>query len=341
MQIIIDKNSSDQRLDRFIRKYCKPYPEVKLADIFSRIRKGNIKVNDRKTKENYRLQINDIIKFHDKITLGSKNPKLLISQKEHKLQNIKPQDLKKRILYEDTNRLVRNKQSGIVIHPSNKHRNDLTMNDYLDAYFQTPYLVKGKNEKELSDTPKKDSTFKPSFGYRLDKDTSGVLISAKTYKSLQYLNQIIRDRNIEKYYMTIVIGPFPKHKIITKSLEKIYNRKFGRAQIEIRDNGIQAKTECRVQKTINHNTLGKISLVKVKIHTGRMHQIRTHLAHIGFPVLGDIIYWNSALNRLLYKKIKINRQLLHCRKYQFTDTDWTTKLSFEAPLPNDFTKLIP
>jgi 23S rRNA-/tRNA-specific pseudouridylate synthase len=85
--------------------------------------------------------------------------------------------------------------------------------------------------------------------------------------------------------------------------------------------------------------LSDVSLVKVKLYTGRMHQIRVHLAHEGYPILGDIIYGNPVINRKLYKQLKINRQILHCSKYSFKDINGK-KTSFEAQLPNDFDKIM-
>ncbi|MEI8091433.1 MAG: pseudouridine synthase [bacterium] len=111
-------------------------------------------------------------------------------------------------------------------------------------------------------------TFKPSFGYRLDKDTSGILIAGKTYDALQYINKIIRERQIEKYYLTLVMGAFPKHLLIDKPLEKKYNERFDRSEVTIDFRyGDAAKTECRCEKSFTHEVLGEISLVKVKIET--------------------------------------------------------------------------
>ena len=81
-------------------------------------------------------------------------------------------------------------------------------------------------------------------------------------------------------------------------------------------------------------------MVRVKIHTGRMHQIRIHISDAGFPVLGDIIYGNTATNKLLYTQLGIKRQLLHCRKYSFHDKSKNKEISFEAPLPQDFQKVL-
>jgi 23S rRNA pseudouridine955/2504/2580 synthase len=216
MQLTIDPATANQRFDRFLRKRCKPYPEVRLSDIYSRIRKGDIKVNTKKSPEDYRLQIGDEIHIPDDL-LGRKDSSLLITSKERKIKKLTKADIQPLILFEDEHRIAFNKPAGIVAHESNHHRNDLSMNDYLETYAKD--YAKG--------------TFKPSFGYRLDKDTSGVLIGAKNYGSLQYLNQIIREREIDKIYLTLVIGNPPSHFLIDKALEKSYNSQFDRAQMVI------------------------------------------------------------------------------------------------------------
>ncbi|MDD2536987.1 MAG: RluA family pseudouridine synthase [Candidatus Absconditabacteria bacterium] len=321
MHIFIDENTANQRFDRFLRKRCKAYPEVKLSDIYSRIRKGDIKVNGKKSKEEYRLKIGDEIEIGETL-LGKKDPSALITTKERKLNKLTKEKIQPMIIYEDKNRVVFNKPAGVVLHESNKHRNDLSMNDYLEFYAQE--LKKG--------------TFKPSFGYRLDKDTSGVLIGAKNYEALQYINEIIRDREIDKTYLTIVAGNPPKHLIIDKAIEKNYNSKFDRAQMKVSKDGQDSKTECFKIKTIHHPELGQISLVKVKLHTGRMHQIRIHLSSENYPVIGDLIYGNPAINRKGNKLLHISRQLLHCYQYSFIDHEGFP-LSVTAPIPEDFSKI--
>lgn len=128
----------------------------------------------------------------------------------------------------------------------------------------------------------------------MDKETSGVLIAGKTYDSLQYINQIIRERQISKEYLAIVTGKFPKELTINKPLKKIFSGKFQRGKTIISNiddqEAKEAKTNCWLEKSINHHILGQISLVKIQIETGRMHQIRVHLADAGYPVLGDLLY---------------------------------------------------
>ena len=324
MQITITADQANQRCDRFLRKFCKLYPQVRLSDIYSWIRKGDVRVNGKRTKEEARLLEGDLLEFPDHC-LGKKDPKLALSQKEKKFQKLDPELVKSRILYEDEQRLVFNKPAGIVLHPSNKHRNDLCMNDYLERYCE-------KTEVQTEES----QTFKPSFWYRLDKDTSGVLIAAKTYEALQYINQVIRERGISKYYQTLVAGKFPQHLVIDKAIEKTYNAKFARAQMQLNESdGLDSKTECRLLKTMQHAELGTISLVKVKLYSGRMHQIRIHLASENFPVLGDLIYGKPVLNRIIYKSLHIQRQLLHCWRYEFKNLDGKL-IAFEAPLPQEF-----
>jgi len=225
MEIIIDKSNADQRFDRFMRKWLKVYPSIRLADIYALIRKGGVKVNTKRQKEEYRLQVGDTVVIHENATLGDADFSVLISPKDRQIQKINVDKIKKRIVYEDQNRLVFDKPAGILVHPGNQHWKDLCMNDYLDKYMET---LKNGNMEKLSSV-----TFKPSFGYRLDKDTSGILIAGKTYDALQYINKIIRERQIEKYYLTLVVGHFPDHLLIDKPIEKKYNERMDRSEVTI------------------------------------------------------------------------------------------------------------
>lgn len=151
MDLKIESEQANQRCDRFLRKYCKPYPQVRLSDIYSWIRKGEVRVNGRRTREEQRLELGDIVSFPEEL-LGKKDQSLLLSQKERKMKKVDMDELLTWILYEDEDWIVFNKPAGIVIHPSNQHRNDLCMNDYLEWYCEQQGYVKDKNQ-----------TFKPSF----------------------------------------------------------------------------------------------------------------------------------------------------------------------------------
>jgi len=331
MEITITSDNANQRFDRFLRKYCKQYPDVSLTEIYKGIRKWFIKINARKAKENSMLKEWDIILIKDMFELWKHNPNAAKSIKDRQKEHINRTKIKKRIIDETPDRLVRNKPAGIVMHESAQHYKDLCMHDYLDEY-----LI--KTDKTFK--PWWTETFKPSFGYRLDKDTSWVLISAKTYNALQYINKIIRDRDIDKYYMTIVAWDFPKTFENTKALEKTYNKITDKAEVKISENrGKDSLTQARCHTTRQHPELGTISLVKVKIWTGRMHQIRVHLADAGYPIVGDLLYGNQVINRKLNKHCKIQRQLLHCRNYSFYDEANKITRSREAKLPEEFIQI--
>jgi 23S rRNA-/tRNA-specific pseudouridylate synthase len=114
------------------------------------------KVNNKRVKEQYRLLEGDIVTIDDEVQMGTEDLSLLVSQKERKMEKVDIDKVKDYILYEDTHRIIFDKPAGIPMHPGNKHRNDLSMNDYLEKYAEAY----------------KTDTFRPSFGYRLDRDTS-------------------------------------------------------------------------------------------------------------------------------------------------------------------------
>ena len=248
MQIVIDKSNADQRFDRFMRKWLKIYPSIRLADIYALIRKGGVKVNTKRQKEEYRLKVGDVVVIHEHAKLGDADFSVLISPKDRQIKNINVDKIKKRIVYEDQNRLVFDKPAGILVHPGNQHWKDLCMNDYLEKWVEGSRLEVVGSKSAI--------TFKPAFGYRLDKDTSGILIAGKTYDALQYINKIIRERQIEKYYLTLVVGQFPDHLLIDKPIEKKYNERMDRSEVTIDFRyGVTAKTECRSEQFFEHEIL--------------------------------------------------------------------------------------
>lgn len=261
------------------------------------------------------------------------------------------------ILYEDDDRLIWNKPVGIVAHEGNKHEEDITMNQLLELYM----IQQGNNPKDkISDNQNHQSapshgTFKPAFAYRLDKDTSWVLVSAKTYPALQHINQLIRDHDISKEYRAIIIGS-PDLPVLAKNygyklskdgeltiddpLFKWFNSTTWRAQTFVNtEKGLPSTTIISVIQTFNHPTCGSLSLIACKLLTGRMHQIRAHLSFIGHPILGDIQYGNPVINRMIGRDSKISRQLLHSYQYRFIDHHGKT-ISCIAPLPQEFDRLI-
>jgi 23S rRNA pseudouridine955/2504/2580 synthase len=214
----ISVSEADQRFDRFLRKYFKKYPDIALGDIFRRVRTRSIRVNNRKAKEDYRLQVGDIVSFHfHKIDDRFK----VAPTKDAKADLIYMEDIIPLIVYEDEHRIVRNKPAHMVVHAGNDHMDDLSLQDYLRIYVNKK--GKEKNEEEVIDdyhNHHNPSTFQPSLCYRLDRDTSGVLVSAVSYQALQYLNEQIRERNVDKIYQAVVVGHAPASRTSDEPLLK-------------------------------------------------------------------------------------------------------------------------
>jgi len=318
MEYKITEFEYNQRFDRFLRKFFRKYPSVKLWNIYAMIRKWFITINWKKQKDNYRIQLNDIIQIPDNF-LSELN-----QTKEGKIANFLIEDIKKMIIYEDENYIFFNKPAGITIHEWNKHMEDLTMNNLLEKYVKETWI-------------KISSTFKPAFCFRLDKDTSWILIAWKNYNALRHLNELIRLHKTNKYYLSITKW-IAKTKSIQLPLKKIFDKKFWRSKVIVSEDWDYAESIVKVQKTKNDSFLGNITLIKVQLLTWRMHQIRVHLSHNKRPIIWDLIYWDPTINRLAKKHYKITRQLLHSWKYSF-DYNWK-KYNITAPIPDDFTKII-
>jgi 23S rRNA pseudouridine955/2504/2580 synthase len=326
MNIVISELEAHQRTDRFLRKYFKPYPEIKLSDIFAWLRKGVITVNKKKVKEDYRLMVWDSLSF-DTWRMTEKIPMTSLIPKEEKRKSFSLLKIKSYIVFEDTHWIVWNKPADVVVHPWNHHTNDMTMHDIMQTYLEQTH--------QRPDSP----TFTPSFCFRLDKDTSGILISAKTYEALQYLNAAIRERKTDKEYRARVRGEFPSYLSLTQPLFRGFADRTGKAHMFVNfEKGVDAHTEAWNIQTIQHPALWAISDVRIRLHTWRMHQIRVHLADAWFPILGDLTYGNQRTNRVLSKMTRITRQLLHCEYYGFYDPFTQTDHRFHAPLPQPFTQ---
>ena len=333
--ITLDPNTANQRLDRFLRKMFRPFPDISLVMIFKAIRTGQNKIDGKKKDQSYSLKVWEVLTFHESFMelLNNKNPvKKEIKKKRH-TPEFSLTDFQSRIISEDDERLVINKPAGITIHPG-QQTSFAQITPSLYDFIKQYYSSRGFS----------GSMFQPNVAYRLDKETSGLVIVAKTYAWLQHLNTQIRERKIDKMYYTILVGTFPKQLTCNKAMKKVIDQQFWRGKMVVTNasdpDAQEALSIWYVEKTRSDPLLWPLSLVKVKIETWRMHQIRVHMADAGYPVLGDIVYGIPSYNRKLQQNYNFLRQLLHCRCYSFTDMNGQT-LSFEAPLLADMQKLIP
>ena len=291
------------RIDKFLVKEFFLYSR---GEIIRRIKNGNVKVNEKIVKPSYILEVRDNI-ILENFSRVPEN-KSLISNNALSLD----------VVFENENIIVINKQAGVQVHPSFNEKTNTVVNALLAKY---PEI---KNVHDESD----GAELRPGVVHRLDKDTTGIMVIARNMAALVALKAIFKNRKIEKQYLAIVEG-IMKEK--NGKIEKPIARSSGyRKQVIARKN---TKTVVRSAET-NYKVLSEhseYSLVEVIPKTGRMHQIRIHLASIGNPVVGDMLYaGNPGAKKLSVAK----RQLLHAHKIKFELFE--KKYEFLAPMPHDF-----
>jgi len=228
--------------------------------------------------------------------------------------SLEPEDIPLDILYEDEHIIAVNKPVGMVVHPAPGHHSGTFVNALLSHC------------KNLILT---DDVLRPGIVHRLDKNTSGILLAAKTNRAHQKLISLFCDRKIEKHYLAICIGKFPDNKRLNAPLGRHPTRRKEMTVLE--DKGKEAITQFQ---TLAFND--KLSLVLVKPITGRTHQIRVHLKHLKSPILGDETYGNSKINNFY----NIQRQLLHAHRLKFIHPISNVSMNLIAPIPTDMKKMI-
>lgn len=221
------------------------------------------------------------------------------------------------IIYEDEYFLIINKPAGTVVHPAAGHRTGTLVNALL-------YHCSNHLEKCAAD----EADLRPGIVHRLDKDTSGLLIAAKTLEAKNMLQKLFRKQQIEKEYHAVCIGN-PGSKEIDLPIGRHPTHRKTMAVSP--DKGKPAKTIC---KTVKFD--GKLSFVALKLVTGRTHQIRVHMKHLGTPILGDQTYGSPSFN----KKYGVDRQMLHARRVKFFHPVTGKEIECIAPYPLDMKKIL-
>ena len=288
-QIEITKNDSGQRLDKFLTKRFKNMPQ---SLMYKYIRTKYIKLNGKKCEISSRLNEGDILTLYIKDEFFEEQPDEYDFLKA---------PVKLDIIYEDENIMLLNKKPGLIVHPDETYHFDS-----LIARVQHYLYEKGEYE------PKKENSFAPALVNRIDRNTGGIVIASKNSETLRIMNQKVKDRELNKYYLCIAVGIFEKKSdLLTGYLEK--NEKQNKVYISKKpaENSKTIKTKYRVLAEKNN-----FSLVEVDLLTGRTHQIRAHLASIGHPLLGDGKYGKNEINR----KMGYKWQALYSYKLSFNFT---------------------
>ena len=288
------KKEAHVRIDRFLANNLPEYSRSRIQQL---IRTGFVTLNGAATRARY------LVRTGDKIELSE--PPL------EKLDN-QPEPIPLEILFEDKDMIVINKPAGLVVHPGAGHRQHTLVNALL-GHCTTLSGIGGKE--------------RPGIVHRLDKETSGCLVVAKNDEAHRELSRQFAGRMVEKIYLALVGGKLRKEAGTIE--EKIGRHPVHRQRMSVTSSrGRPAKTEYRVIRSRD-----QASLVECRLHSGRTHQIRVHLHHLGHPVLGDKVYAaRSAKN--------FPRQMLHAWKLGLRHPKTGEWKNFEAPLPHDFATAI-
>ena len=266
----IKENDAGRRLDKFLTSSLPLLPK---SMMYKYIRTKKIKVNRK------RAEIWQILSVGDTVELFIKEEFLEAKPKDDFFKKINPVF---GVIYEDENILLIDKKPGLIVHPDENYHFDSAL-----ARIQHYLYEKGEYNPEL------ENSFAPALVNRIDRNTGGIVIAAKTAEALRILNQKMKDRELIKLYLCIAVGNFDKKAdTMTAYLEK--NEKQNRVYIsnKPRDGAKTIKTKYRVLSERNG-----LSLVEVDLLTGRTHQIRAHMAYIGHPLLGDSKYGKNEYNR--------------------------------------------
>lgn len=313
----INKNDAEQRLDKYLTKSL---PNLPKALMYKYIRLKRIKVNGKRAEISTRLHIGDVVDMYINDEFFEKKETRYDFMSASK--NID-------IIYEDGNIMLLNKKTGLLSHPDET--------EYVDTLITRikRYLYE-KGEFDPAD----EASFTPALVNRIDRNTSGIVIAAKTAEALRVLNQKMKDRELHKIYLCVVHG-VPKEKEAT--LEGFLFKDEKKNKVFVSKKKTEGSKTIRTKYKVLKSH-GGLSLLEVDLLTGRTHQIRAHLASIGHPLLGDGKYGTNALN----KKSGLKKQCLCSYKLIFDFTtdagslSYLDKKEFEIPdvwFKDEFEKL--
>lgn len=287
------KANKEIRIDKYLSDLFEEIPREKVKDF---IKDEKIKINNKKIKPSYKLILEDDIEISDEL---------------FEKEKIEAEKMNLKIIYENEDYAIIDKDENVIVHPAGSIVSGTLVNGLLDYFGYDNLSHIGGDDR-------------PGIVHRLDKDTTGLMVIAKNNSSYKYLKNLFETRKIDKEYLAICNGIFQKKSgTIQTFMDRDPNN---RRKMAVTNSGRDAISKYEV---ISENN--GYSLVKIKILTGRTHQIRVHMTYINHPLLGDPVYGN------VKHKFNLDHQLLHCHKLGFTDKNGIYK-EFCANVHEDFKK---
>ena len=287
-----------KRLDQFVHARM---PEHSRAFLQKLIREGHVHVGGKVAKQNYKVRAGDSVS----VEIPAPRP-----------LDVAPEAIPLKILHEDRDLLVLDKSAGMVVHPAAGNQHGTLVSALLAHCGSTLSGIGG--------------VMRPGIVHRLDKDTTGVMVVAKTSQALRNLKQQFKQHKVEKRYQALVVGKLsvPLGQIEAPLLTRA--RAKGKVRVAAVASAKVAVTNYQVEEQ-----LGEFTLLSLQPLTGRTHQIRVHLRAIGHPILGDPIYGSRRWNRWAKKRLGLERPFLHAHELSFRHPLTKEQVSFKAPLAKD------
>lgn len=325
-ELTITQKEAGQRLDRFL---CKYMPGAGSGFLHKMLRKKNIKLNGGRADGGEHICDGDTIQIYfSEETLEKFCGPGEKEQREKAFLTKEQRNLRKQVklLWGNDDVLVFHKPAGMLTQKADK--GDDSLNDYLLDYCREQGLL----------SREQTAAFRPSVANRLDRNTSGIVLCGISVRGLQTLSRLLRERSLEKYYLCIVKGRVRESRTVRGYLTKKEDKNTvelvpeyveGAAFVETRYQVVRANAEA--------------SLLRVRLITGKSHQIRAHLASEGHPILGDYKYGDRAFNDRLKRECGVNYQMLHSRELRIPEclslpVEGLAGLTVTAPLPREFTQ---